>query len=217
ISSTPKEPEVPTGALIDVAKHLGNLKYSVWEKMLGTVQYTPVTLDPNTAAPWNILSENLAAVRYTKSQLLPENPERFSNYEMVLGSRALGSGRHSWEVEVGNNLDWGLGVAAESVRRKDDINLRPEEGLWSIGLFLGSYAAYTSPVTPLPFLRKLNRVRVELDWDGGQVTFLDPTDSTLLYTFMHPFTERVYPYFLTVCKNHPLRILPARVSVTMET
>ncbi|XP_035260172.1 tripartite motif-containing protein 35-like [Anguilla anguilla] len=216
VSSTPREPEEAAGALVDVAEHLGNLKFRVWEKMLRIVQYTPVTLDPNTAAPWQILSEDLTSVRYRKSQQLPGNPERFSNYEVVLGSRGLRSGVHAWEVEVGENTDWALGVAAASVERRADIGPRPEEGLWSIGLFLGRYAAYTSPVTPIPVRGGLRRVRVELDWDGGRVAFSDAADGAALYAFSQRFTEPVYPYFLTACRRHGLRVLPAQVSVQVQ-
>ncbi|KAG9346293.1 hypothetical protein JZ751_008118, partial [Albula glossodonta] len=45
-----QEPVLPAGALIDVGKHVGNLKFKVWKKMIEMLQYTPVTLDPNTAA-----------------------------------------------------------------------------------------------------------------------------------------------------------------------
>ncbi|KAJ8273987.1 hypothetical protein COCON_G00086120 [Conger conger] len=112
------DPKKVSGALIDVAKHLGNLKYRVWEKILGTVQYTPVTLDPNTAHPELSLSEDLTSVRYSdEKQQVPDNPERFNEQCWVLGSEGFSSGRHCWDVEVGGG-DWEVGVADKNFERE---------------------------------------------------------------------------------------------------
>ncbi|XP_035276332.1 tripartite motif-containing protein 35-like [Anguilla anguilla] len=189
------DPEKVSGALIDVAKHLGNLKYRVWEKMLGTVQYTPVILDPNTANPKLSLSEDLTCVRLRGGrQQVPHNPERFDREVCVLGSEGFSSGRHCWDVEVGDE-HWAVGVAKESISRKRFVDLSPAGGVWCIWQRFLRYEALTSPPKALTVQRELQRVRVQLDWDRGEVSFSDPSDNTPLYTFKHSFTESVFPFF----------------------
>ncbi|XP_064197029.1 E3 ubiquitin-protein ligase TRIM35-like [Anguilla rostrata] len=201
------DPEKVSGALIDVAKHLGNLKYKVWEKMLGTVQYTPVILDPNTANPKLSLSEDLTCVRRSdERQQVPDNPERFDVWRCVLGSEGFSSGRHCWDVEVGGEA-WAVGVAKESFSRKRDVYLCPAGGVWGIQRGFQRYEALTSPTTVLTVQRELQRVRVQLDWDRGEVSFSDPSDNTPLYTFKHSFTERVFPFFwLDFMCTDPLKV-----------
>ncbi|KAL1278932.1 hypothetical protein QQF64_025605, partial [Cirrhinus molitorella] len=48
--------------LIDVPRYLGNLTFRVWKKMQAIVQNTPVILDPNTAHPDLMLSDDLTKV-----------------------------------------------------------------------------------------------------------------------------------------------------------
>ncbi|XP_071389863.1 nuclear factor 7, ovary-like [Centroberyx affinis] len=157
--------ELVSGALIDEAKHLGNLSFMVWDKMKQMVSYTPVILDPNTADPELVLSEDLTSVRWGEEQQLPENPERFHSYRSVLGSEGFKSGTHSWDVEVGDNADWELGVLAESVQREEDIR----SGLWRILFFNGKYTVYSPSArdTVLPLKKQLRRIRLHLDWSRG--------------------------------------------------
>ncbi|XP_046885723.1 E3 ubiquitin-protein ligase TRIM35-like isoform X2 [Hypomesus transpacificus] len=138
----PDAPYLVSGTLLDVAKHLGNLAFRVWEKMQMMVKHTPVILDPNTAAFSLSLSDDLTSVRQLDSkQQVPDNPERFTEYATVLGSEGFSSGKHSWEVEVGNNPIWTLGVSEESVNRIGELKAGTDYGLFALtqdnGTFTG--------------------------------------------------------------------------------
>ncbi|XP_067419830.1 zinc finger protein RFP-like [Emydura macquarii macquarii] len=143
-----------------------------------------VTLDPGTAHPRLFLSEDRKSVSWADTwQDLPDNPERFDTDLCVLGCEGFTSGRHCWEVEVGDGRCWAVGVARESVRRKGGISPSPEEGIWAVGQWLGQFQALTSPETPLPLRRVPSRIRVCLDCDRGQVTFFDAGDQAPIFTF----------------------------------
>ncbi|XP_067107937.1 nuclear factor 7, ovary-like isoform X2 [Osmerus mordax] len=207
--STLPDPQLVSGALIDVAKHVGNLTFRVWEKMQNIVTCTPVILDPNTAHPDLILSEDLTSVRLSQErQKLPENPERFDYYGWVLGSEGFNSGTHSWDVEVGDSTVWYLGVVAESVQRKGVL----WGGDWGIWFYHGEYKARSSSalLTALTVRQKPQRIRLQLDYDRGKLSFSDSDRNTHLHTFTHTFIERVFPYIGNRCILHSLRILPVR-------
>ncbi|KAI4903533.1 hypothetical protein NFI96_026788, partial [Prochilodus magdalenae] len=211
-----QDPEGLSVALIHVGKHLANLKFTVWEKMKEIIQFTPVTLDPNTAHPKLILSDDLTSLRCTpEEQQLPDNPERFDTSVCVLGSEGFNSGTHCWDVEVGDSERWIQGVMSESAQRKGDIFSR--SGVWYVGYNSGKYGVGSTPQpgTLLSVAQKLQKVRVQLDWNRGELSFSDPLTNTHLHTFTHTFTERVLPLFCTT-KISPVKITAVQFSVSVN-
>uniref|UniRef100_A0A671RS79 Nuclear factor 7, ovary-like n=1 Tax=Sinocyclocheilus anshuiensis TaxID=1608454 RepID=A0A671RS79_9TELE len=202
ISSQP-DPQTPSGVLIDVPRYLGNLPFRVWKKMQNTIQNTPVILDPNTANPDLILSDDLTSVRYSEEkQPLPDNPERFDECLCVLASEGFNSGTHCWDVEVKESSHWSVGVSAASNQRKGDEYFSTD--VWSV-----RYDQYgLSERFGFPVKQKLECVRVRLDYDRGTVSFSDPVTNTHLHTFTTTFTDTVLPLFRNLDEKTYLRILP---------
>ncbi|XP_024131762.1 nuclear factor 7, ovary [Oryzias melastigma] len=192
--SSLSDPQLLSGALIDVAKHVGNLSFRVWEKMKEKVHFSPVLLDPNTAHGCLYLSDDLTSVRQGEtSQQLPDNPERNMKYPSAFGSEGFRSGKHSWEVEVGDLPIWNIGVAKESVNRKGELLATPEYGIWCL---LHDNGKYTNGVgQTVTVTKSLQKIRVQLDYDRGEVSFYNPEDMTHIYTHKDTFTEKLLPYF----------------------
>ncbi|KAL3975398.1 tripartite motif-containing protein 35 [Sarotherodon galilaeus] len=217
--SSVSDPQLVSGALIDVAKHLGNLSFRVWEKMKEKVHFSPVILDPNTANCCLYLSDDLTSVRHgdTKQQL-PDNPERNNKYANIFGSEGFSSGKHSWEVEVGDHSRWVIGLAKESVERKGECFVSPTCGIWCLLHRSGEYTNSDGAVT---VKKSLQRIRVQLDYDRGEVSFYDPEDMTHICTHRDTFTEKLFPYFgiggAEDAKTSDIKICQTEISLKTAT
>ncbi|XP_039534363.1 E3 ubiquitin-protein ligase TRIM39-like isoform X2 [Pimephales promelas] len=157
-----------------------------------------VTLDPDTAHPNLILSDDGKQVRDgNTTQKLPDTPQRFDRYLCVLGKEGFSSGRFYFEVQVKGKTGWSLGVARESIDRKGVITLTPSNGYWTVWLNNGNeYCACADPDVSLCVIEKLQRVGVFVDYEEGLVSFYDVESSSHLYSFTHQsFTGKLYPYF----------------------
>ncbi|XP_048347975.1 tripartite motif-containing protein 10-like isoform X2 [Sphaerodactylus townsendi] len=174
---------------------------TLWPVMCTDVQRASrkvnVTLDPWTANPKLIISLDQKTVRHGKElQALPDNPERFDSEPFVLGCEGFCSGKHCWVVNVEAGQNWAVGVARESVKRKGNLSLSPEQGIWAVEQCWGQLQALTSHWTPLYLCRKLRMVRVSLDYERGQVAFSDAELDFPIFAFPPDFfrKEKIYPW-----------------------
>ncbi|XP_063756724.1 E3 ubiquitin-protein ligase TRIM39-like isoform X2 [Eleginops maclovinus] len=157
-----------------------------------------VTLDPETASGWLILSpDNKKVCVSSQMKNTPDNPQRFNSCVCVLGKQSFTSGRRYWVVQVGDKSEWDLGLARESINRKGAITVRPNNGYWAICRRKGNkFSACAGPSVPLHLRETLRKVGVFLDYDEGLVSFYDTDAKTHIYTYSKcDFTEPLYPYF----------------------
>ncbi|XP_055028702.2 erythroid membrane-associated protein [Misgurnus anguillicaudatus] len=181
-----------------------------------------VTLDPDTAHPYLILSDDGKQVRYGDiRQDLPDNPERFDTSPCVLGKEGVSSGCFYFKVQVTGKTEWVLGVVRESVNRKGEIELTPANGFWTLALRNGNeYKALAGPDVLLSLREKPQKIGVFVYYEEGAVVFYDVDSGSIIYlyrdqSFMND--ETLHPYF-SPCNDDndkntdPLIILPYSVN-----
>ncbi|XP_050926907.1 E3 ubiquitin-protein ligase TRIM21 [Lates calcarifer] len=174
-----------------------------------------VTLDPDTAHPELILSDDEKQVKHGDVRKnLPDNPGRFSHGLCVLGKQSFSSGRFYFEVQVKGKTEWDLGVARESINKKGLVRLSPEDGHWTIWLRNGNeYEALDDPSVNLSLKSGPEKVGVFVDYEEGLVSFYDVDAAALIYSFTGcSFTEKLYPFFSPGLNDDGKNLSPLIVS-----
>ncbi|XP_054445461.1 pyrin [Pteronotus mesoamericanus] len=156
-----------------------------------------VILDAETAHPNLIISDDLKSVRLgNKWNNMPNSPERFDSCIIALGSPSFISGRHYWEVEVGDKTGWVLGLCKTSISRKGSMTLSPENGYWVVmKMKQHEYQVSTFPPTRLRMREPPRHVGIFLDYMARYISFYNVTAKSHIYTFTISFSGPLQPIF----------------------
>ncbi|XP_059199977.1 tripartite motif-containing protein 16-like [Centropristis striata] len=161
----------------------------------GFLKYScEITLDPNTAHTWLLLSEgNRKATYMSHHQFYPSHPDRFARYNQVLSRESL-TGRCYWEVEWRGG-GGRVAVSYKNISRgefNDSVFGRSDKS-WALICYKNKYTFwYNNIQTPVSGPRS-SRVGVYLDHRAGILSFYSVSETmTLLHRVQTTFTQPLY-------------------------
>uniref|UniRef100_A0A1B0GSQ3 Tripartite motif family-like 2 n=1 Tax=Mus musculus TaxID=10090 RepID=A0A1B0GSQ3_MOUSE len=180
-----------------------------------------ITLDPGTAHPSLVLSEDLRSVGFRETPKTgPGTTRRLDFSASVLGAESFTTGRHYWEVAVGQATQWQVGIC-DCTERKDNIPGASGDKVLLMGSMMGTDCTLWvfPPLRKVCLRNQMYKVGVFLDCECGQVSFYNVTEQSLIYSFSDlTFRGAIKPIFslcipngdmssdsLTVClpQTHP--------------
>ncbi|XP_070600180.1 E3 ubiquitin-protein ligase TRIM39-like isoform X1 [Erythrolamprus reginae] len=144
-----------------------------------------VILDPDTAHPDRLhISEDrqyVIGIKPVTATYPVPSWKRFECNPYVLGCQTFSTGRHFWEVIVGDRTGWGVGVAKKP---ENTISVDVLTSHWQIGEREEKYKATSrSEHFELVLIERPMRMRVSLNCEEGKLDFFDAKTAALLHTF----------------------------------
>ncbi|XP_049653673.1 butyrophilin subfamily 2 member A1-like [Accipiter gentilis] len=149
-------------------KRFGQLKAELdfWEARSHAV---PITVDPDC----RVLELQVLGTPDVESNASePAGPNAPSTVPVLLGKEGFVAGKHYWEVEVGQQHDWVLGVLREKGREEEEGTL-PGEDFWA--LHRSQREIFSSEGDHRMAKQQMGNsvIGVLLDLEEGQVNFYD--------------------------------------------
>ncbi|XP_036620884.1 probable E3 ubiquitin-protein ligase TRIML1 [Trichosurus vulpecula] len=168
----------------------------IWEMMKHF--RVDVTLDPESACPYLIVSEDMKTVTHGGCQQnIPIALHQFED-GIILGAQVFTFGMHYWEVDVGDSREWSVGVCKASLSRNADVPFCPRDVFLLTCYLKGqTYSVMTTPLhIEYQSNSPLQRVGIFLDYDQGHISFYDALKTCLIFRFpLFCFSEPLRPMF----------------------
>lgn len=154
-----------------------------------------VTLDPD-AVHLQLCISDLKSVSYKNTHQEVILSRKRLLRKRVVASQGFWKGKHYWEVDVGFNKMWSLGVCRDDVNREvTDVTLSPDNGYWMLGRERDDqYFTFNPHRIILSPRTHPTRVGIYLNYEGWAISFFNVNDQSFIYTLRHQFGGLLRPY-----------------------
>nr|XP_027326300.2 butyrophilin subfamily 3 member A3 isoform X1 [Anas platyrhynchos] len=148
-----------------------------------------ITLDQKYKHPSLCINEEKNRV---KSSIQEENALKM----MVAATEGFSENEHYWEVEVGDQSEWELGVVSEEIRNalmSSTVNCLPGQNLLSLQFSQGKYIL--TDEEDVRNCKQCSVVAVFLDQKRKRLSFYDAEEKTSIGSIFYNLSGKLYPFF----------------------
>lgn len=145
-----------------------------------------VTLDHKIRNCHVALTEDLRRLQCSPDhQDVPRNPASSENTPSW-GAQTFTTGKHYWEVNVGNSRNWIIGLCKESWTSRNDMLLNSEDIFLLLCVSVEDHFSLfsTFPLLPHYIQRPQGWIGVFLDYECGIISFINVARSSLICNFL---------------------------------